>query len=91
MTRVAGAPAAIRSALVVLPLLCLCAACDGPAAAPGVDPVNPTPACADGAISTACTCGGATRTSGYCCGSAWQGVACGPTPPSTSGWCRERR
>ncbi|HTR51695.1 MAG TPA: hypothetical protein VMJ10_13360, partial [Kofleriaceae bacterium] len=34
-------------------------------------------ACADqAAISHACTCQGATRTSGYCCSDVWQSVAC---------------
>ena len=38
------------------------------------------PACGEGAVATPCTCGGATRSSGYCCSGVWQSVACGSPP-----------
>jgi hypothetical protein len=38
------------------------------------------PACGEGAVTTPCSCGGATRAAGYCCSSVWQAVACGAPP-----------
>jgi hypothetical protein len=42
-----------------------------------VKPVAADLACAEGAITAACICEGATRTSGSCCGGTWQAGACG--------------
>ena len=60
----------------LFPLLALAGAC----AAGRTEPAQPEPACSEGAVTTPCTCGGASRTTGYCCSNAWQPVACGPPP-----------
>ncbi len=57
----------------LLPVAALAAGC-----AASVGEAPPGPACAEGAITTTCTCDGADRSTGYCCGGAWQAVACGP-------------
>jgi hypothetical protein len=86
MTRDFGAPVAIGRAwraLALLPLLSLNASCvAGSTSPPGGDSATGS-ACGDGAVSTPCTCQGATRTSGYCCSGVWQALACGSPLPIT--------
>jgi hypothetical protein len=71
-------PGRALAALLALVFFASCAA----------DPLGPGPsgpgACAEGSVTTACLCGGATHDAGFCCANAWQSVACG-----TPGACAE--
>lgn len=60
---------------VILVLAALAAGCGGRSDAVGG--AQQPLACAQGAVSAACTCGGATVTGGYCCGGLAQATACG--------------
>ena len=50
----------------------------GPDGGFGVLPAD----CADGAVTASCTCEGAVRAGGFCCGHLWQAVDCSSTPPT---------
>ena len=77
MSPLAAATAGARRAWSLLVVAALAGACAGSASGP-----QPGPACGEGAIAAACTCGGAFRSTGYCCGGAWQAMACAPPPTS---------
>lgn len=43
------------------------------------------PACAEGQITSTCTCGGVEYSDGYCCSGVWQDYACGSFPDCGEG------
>jgi hypothetical protein len=69
-----------RTALTLLPLLALGAACAAGSTSQtgGGTAIS---ACGQGAIPAQCTCGGVARTGGFCCGGVWQALDCAPPPP----------
>ncbi|NOX71232.1 MAG: hypothetical protein GXO64_00850 [Candidatus Micrarchaeota archaeon] len=48
---------------------------------------SPTPQCSEGQITSACTCGGVTYSTGYCCSGAHQNSECANMPPAPT--CQE--